>query len=138
MCLPFRARSAKKGISLRAPTRHFLPGALGAVAAVALVALLPLFAEPKPRSFLIINARIADGTGAPLYNANVRVAFSHIVGIGELQPEKDEPIIDARGLVLAPGFIDTEMMAPYAKYREQMESQIPLAALPSRRRWPIS
>jgi len=26
---------------------------------------------------------------------------------------------------LAPGFIDTAMMAPYAKYREQMESQIP-------------
>ncbi len=26
---------------------------------------------------------------------------------------------------VAPGFIDTEMMAPYAKYREQMESQIP-------------
>jgi 3-oxoacyl-[acyl-carrier protein] reductase len=26
---------------------------------------------------------------------------------------------------VAPGFIDTEMMAPYAKYRETMESQIP-------------
>jgi 3-oxoacyl-[acyl-carrier protein] reductase len=26
---------------------------------------------------------------------------------------------------VAPGFIDTEMMAPYAKYRQQMESQIP-------------
>ena len=26
---------------------------------------------------------------------------------------------------IAPGFIDTEMMAPYAKYREQMAGQIP-------------
>jgi NAD(P)-dependent dehydrogenase (short-subunit alcohol dehydrogenase family) len=26
---------------------------------------------------------------------------------------------------VAPGFIDTEMMAPYAKYRDQMEAQIP-------------
>ena len=26
---------------------------------------------------------------------------------------------------VAPGFIDTEMMAPYAKYRDQMEEQIP-------------
>jgi NAD(P)-dependent dehydrogenase (short-subunit alcohol dehydrogenase family) len=26
---------------------------------------------------------------------------------------------------VAPGFIDTEMMAPYAAYRERMESQIP-------------
>ncbi|MEJ8573831.1 SDR family NAD(P)-dependent oxidoreductase [Microbaculum marinum] len=27
---------------------------------------------------------------------------------------------------IAPGFIDTEMMAPYADYREKMESQIPV------------
>jgi NAD(P)-dependent dehydrogenase (short-subunit alcohol dehydrogenase family) len=26
---------------------------------------------------------------------------------------------------IAPGFIDTEMMAPYAQYRDNMESQIP-------------
>ena len=26
---------------------------------------------------------------------------------------------------IAPGFIDTEMLAPYAKFREQMEGQIP-------------
>jgi N-acyl-D-amino-acid deacylase len=106
MCRSFRAKSAKRGLSLRAPTRHFLRSELAAVVALALLALLPLFSQPKLRSFLIINARIADGTGAPLYNANVRVAFSHIVGIGELQPEKDEPTIDVHGLVLAPGFVD--------------------------------
>ena len=72
----------------------------------AVLALLPLFSPQRPRSFLITDARVADGTGAPLYKANVRVALSHVVGIGELQPEKDEPTIDARGLVLAPGFID--------------------------------
>src|SRR6516165_5839366 len=73
---------------------------------LAALVLLPLFSEQRPRSFLITNARVADGTGAPLYKANVRVAFSHVVGIGELQPERDEPTIDAHGLVLAPGFID--------------------------------
>jgi N-acyl-D-amino-acid deacylase len=72
----------------------------------ALLSLLPLFPQQKPRSFLITNARVADGTDAPLYKANVRVALSHIVGIGELQPGKDEPTLDAHGLVLAPGFID--------------------------------
>ncbi len=35
--------------------------------------------------------------------------------------------------VIAPGFIDTDMMAPYAAYREMMEKQIPAGALPSRR-----
>ncbi len=57
-------------------------------------------------SYLIVNALLADGTGAPLRKANVRVAVNHIVGIGELTREKDEPTIDAKGLVLAPGFID--------------------------------
>lgn len=28
--------------------------------------------------------------------------------------------------VIAPGFVDTEMLAPYANYREKMETQIPL------------
>jgi NAD(P)-dependent dehydrogenase (short-subunit alcohol dehydrogenase family) len=28
--------------------------------------------------------------------------------------------------VIAPGFVDTEMLAPYAAYREKMEAQIPL------------
>jgi N-acyl-D-amino-acid deacylase len=70
------------------------------------LALLPLFSQPKAVSFLIVNAQLADGTGAPLRKANVRVAYNHIMGIGELAPEKDEPTIDAQGLVLAPGFID--------------------------------
>jgi N-acyl-D-amino-acid deacylase len=74
--------------------------------AVLALALLPLFSQHNPVSFLIANAQLADGTGAPLRKANVRVAYNHIVGIGELQPEKDEPVIDAKGLVLAPGFID--------------------------------
>jgi N-acyl-D-amino-acid deacylase len=64
------------------------------------------FSQNKPESFLITNARLADGTGAPLYKGSVRVALSHIVGIGELQPRPGEPVIDAKGLVLAPGFID--------------------------------
>jgi len=76
------------------------------LSAIFLVSLLPLLSQQKPVSFLIVNAQLADGTGTPLHKANVRIAFNHIMGIGELTPEKDEPIIDAKGLVLAPGFID--------------------------------
>src|SRR5215472_2552075 len=64
------------------------------------------YSQKKPDSLLILNAQIADGTGAPIYKANVRVALGHIVGIGELQPQPGEPTLDAKGLVLAPGFID--------------------------------
>jgi N-acyl-D-amino-acid deacylase len=71
-----------------------------------LALLVSLYSQQKPVSLLILNAQLADGTGAPLRKANVRIALNHIVGIGELEPEKNEPTIDAKGLVLAPGFID--------------------------------
>jgi N-acyl-D-amino-acid deacylase len=81
-----------------------LPPIVVLIAAISL--LLPLRSQQDRASLLIVNAQIADGTGTPLRKANVRIVMSHIVGIGELQPEKGEPTIDAKGLVLAPGFID--------------------------------
>ena len=35
---------------------------------------------------------------------------------------------------IAPGFIDTEMVAPYAKFREQMEARSRRGALPIRKK----
>jgi N-acyl-D-amino-acid deacylase len=77
-----------------------------AILLVASFLLLPLHSQQNRASLLILNAQVADGTGAPLRKANVRIALNRIIGIGELQPEKGEPTIDAKGLVLAPGFID--------------------------------
>jgi N-acyl-D-amino-acid deacylase len=74
--------------------------------AIFFIVLAALPSAPKQNSFLIMNAQVADGTGAPSRKANVRVDLSHIVGIGDLTPKKGEPTIDATGLVLAPGFID--------------------------------
>ncbi len=62
--------------------------------------------QPRAKSFLIVNAQIADGTGGPLRRGSVRVAYDRIAGMGDLAPDKDETVIDATGLVLAPGFID--------------------------------
>ena len=69
-------------------------------------ASLPSYSQKSPQSLLILNAQIADGTGAPLYPANVRTLGGRIVAIGKLAPEPGESTLDARGLVLAPGFID--------------------------------
>ncbi|MGH8239575.1 MAG: amidohydrolase family protein, partial [Steroidobacteraceae bacterium] len=57
-------------------------------------------------STIIINAQVADGTGAPLRQANVRITADRIAAIGDFKPARGEAVIDARGLVLAPGFID--------------------------------
>jgi N-acyl-D-amino-acid deacylase len=73
---------------------------------IALFLLLSLHAQQKPAAFLIMNAQLIDGTGSPVRKANVRVVYDRIMEIGELAPAKGETVIDAKGLVLAPGFID--------------------------------
>src|SRR5258708_3885453 len=69
------------------------------------LAILAACPQNPSQSLLILNAQIADGTGAPLFRANVRIAGGRIVGIGKLAPDPGEPTIAAKGLVLAPGFI---------------------------------
>jgi N-acyl-D-amino-acid deacylase len=57
-------------------------------------------------SWTIQGAQIADGTGAPLQRADVRVQGDSIVAIGTVTPSPDDRVVDGTGLVLAPGFID--------------------------------
>ncbi len=49
---------------------------------------------------------MADGTGAPLAAADVRVVGDRIVEVGKLSPKDGERVIRGEKLVLAPGFID--------------------------------
>lgn len=55
---------------------------------------------------LIKNGSIVDGSGRPGYNADLAVKGDRIVRIGKLQSATATRVIDARGLVVAPGFID--------------------------------
>ena len=56
---------------------------------------------------LITNARIIDGTGSPATLGAVRLSGDRIAALGDLAAGDADHIIDANGLVLAPGFIDT-------------------------------
>jgi N-acyl-D-aspartate/D-glutamate deacylase len=47
-----------------------------------------------------------DGTGAKAKRADLRIAGDTIIEIGKLKPQPNERVIDARGHVVAPGFID--------------------------------
>jgi N-acyl-D-amino-acid deacylase len=56
---------------------------------------------------LIRNGHVVDGTGAPSRAADLRVRGDVIVEVGAgLTPVAGERVIDASGLVVAPGFID--------------------------------
>lgn len=57
---------------------------------------------------LIKGGTVVDGSGAPAYEADVRVAGGRIVEIGpDLQQERGERLFDAAGCHVTPGFIET-------------------------------
>jgi N-acyl-D-amino-acid deacylase len=75
--------------------------------ALALAACLhPTAQAAAESSLLITGALLADGSGAPLRAAGVRIRGDRIAEVGDLSPAADERVLDAKGLVLAPGFID--------------------------------
>ena len=63
--------------------------------------------RPDPTSLLIANAVIMDGSGEPGFSGSVRIDGDRIIAVGDLSPLRNEDTLDAGGLVLAPGFIDT-------------------------------
>jgi len=55
---------------------------------------------------IIRGGLVADGTGRPLYRADVAVKDGVIAQIGDLSGVKAGKELDAAGLIVAPGFID--------------------------------
>jgi dihydroorotase/N-acyl-D-amino-acid deacylase len=70
----------------------------------------PLAIESQVPSFdlLITGGRVVDGTGAPAFAADVAIRGDRIARIerGGLPASSAARVIDARGLIVAPGFID--------------------------------
>ncbi|MFQ5876166.1 MAG: amidohydrolase family protein [Acidobacteriota bacterium] len=69
---------------------------------------------PASAPTLIVGAAVVDGTGSPGRISSVRLAGDRITGVGELQPTPEDRVLEAPGLVLAPGFIDTHSHAEQA------------------------
>jgi N-acyl-D-amino-acid deacylase len=57
-------------------------------------------------SLLIKNGTVIDGSGSPRFNADVAVSGDRIAAIAPELPDNAERVIDAAGLIVAPGFID--------------------------------
>jgi len=63
---------------------------------------------------LIKNAWIIDGTGAPAFEADVAVEGRTITGVSQLGQKKAKMVIDAKGCVVTPGFIDMHCHADFS------------------------
>jgi dihydroorotase/N-acyl-D-amino-acid deacylase len=83
-----------------------IAGALG-------LAALPM-AQPSPFDVVIKGGRIVDGTGAPWFIADVAVKGDMIVALAPRIEPGGARVIDAKGLIVAPGFIDVHSHSEFA------------------------
>jgi len=63
-------------------------------------------AQAVPYDLVIHNGRIIDGTGSPWYSGDLAIRGGRIAALGKLDGASAKRTIDARGMVVAPGFID--------------------------------
>jgi len=62
--------------------------------------------SPKGFDIVITNGHIIDGTGSPWYSGDLGIRDGKIAAIGNLAGARRKSTINARGMVVAPGFID--------------------------------
>ena len=56
--------------------------------------------------YIIKDGKIIDGSGAPWFKSDIAISKGKIKKIAKLAEDEGEKIIDAKGLVVSPGFID--------------------------------
>ena len=68
--------------------------------------LLPAIVFAQQYDVVIANGKIIDGTGNSWYYGDIAIKDGKIVGIGKLNNITATKVINAKGLIVAPGFID--------------------------------
>ena len=62
---------------------------------------------------VIKNGRVIDGTGNPWFKADIGITKGKIIKIGLIETSEKTKVIDAKGLIVCPGFIDIHSHADY-------------------------
>ncbi len=68
--------------------------------------LLPFFTQAQTYDLVIRNGRVVDGSGNPWFRADVGISNGKIVRVGSIPAATGKAEIDAKGQIVAPGFID--------------------------------
>ncbi len=76
---------------------------------IALASVCP--AGQSQFDLIIVNGRIIDGSGNPWYAADVGMSGGRITAIGTLGQASAREVIDARGMIVTPGFLDVHTHA---------------------------
>ena len=75
-------------------------------ATLLLVSAVPAAQLPEKFDVVIKNGTVYDGTGSEGRKADVAIRGDRIAGVGDFRNAPAENVIDARGLAVAPGFIN--------------------------------
>src|SRR5262245_28153902 len=78
-----------------------------------MAALAGMTADEPSYDLLIRNGRIVDGTGNPWCQGDVAIRGERIVAVGRVPMGSAKREVDAKGLVVAPGFIDMHSHSDY-------------------------
>lgn len=68
--------------------------------------LLAFQVQAQQYDLLLINGKIVDGTGNSWYYGDVAVKDGKIAAIGKIASTEARKVVDVKGLIVAPGFID--------------------------------
>ena len=98
----------------------------GVFALLLLIASRPAAAQEY--DVLIRSGRVFDGSGNPWLRADVAIRGDRIAAMGDLKQASARIVIDAAGLYVAPGFIDTHSHAGPGLASEQLSHGRPLLA----------
>lgn len=76
------------------------------VCVILLWAACPLVSTGQKYDLILKGGRIVDGSGNPWYHGDVAVQDGKVASVGQLTGAVADTIIDVKGLIIAPGFID--------------------------------